>query len=454
MTLIVADRVRDTTTDSSTGVLTVSGAAPSGYRTFSAVCAVNDTILIGIAHQSQPEWEVSLATYNATNQLTRTTVKASSNGGAAVNFSAGIKDVYATFPAAGGQEYLQQVLLKQQVHTPANLVLDLANQDNVKWDMPLSDTTGILFARSTNCTVTGTFAVVAPGHGGAFLGWTDVQSNVNHEGNIIAIEGRFQNTNAATISFSSCFYGDMALNAGTLTAHAVFQCNVLANSGSIGVLYGFYFPSLAGGGNTGTFGQVYVLANQEPSAKILTNGPIISASNQEVASAVHAGYTAGRYYYGVNANSGVFAAALAAGILYFAPFFCGTRKTFTKIGVRVTTAVAASNLQLAIYRSDGLGVPTTKVLSTASISAATTGAKEATISRQLEAGLYFLAVASDAAISINWYTDFWQLTVGATTDNGSESTLLSAGTFGTWPDYPTITYSAISNANPQIWMRL
>jgi hypothetical protein len=54
---------------------------------------------IVIVHQTQPEWEVSTATRNADGTLTRTTVRSSSNSGAAVNFSAGAKNVFSTLPA-------------------------------------------------------------------------------------------------------------------------------------------------------------------------------------------------------------------------------------------------------------------------------------------------------------------------------------------------------------------
>jgi hypothetical protein len=95
MTFRFADRIRDTTTTTGTGAVTVSGTAPTGYLTFSAVpsIATNDTLPYFIAHQTLNEWEVGLGTYSAANQITRTTVISSSNAGSAVTFSAGTKDV-------------------------------------------------------------------------------------------------------------------------------------------------------------------------------------------------------------------------------------------------------------------------------------------------------------------------------------------------------------------------
>lgn len=94
MAHIAADLVKETTTTTGTGALTLGGAV-SGFRAFSAVMAASDTCFYGIIGGA--EWEFGVGTYNTT--LTRTTVLASSNAGAAVNFSAGTKDVFITNPA-------------------------------------------------------------------------------------------------------------------------------------------------------------------------------------------------------------------------------------------------------------------------------------------------------------------------------------------------------------------
>lgn len=93
MALISADRVRESSTSTGTGALTLAGAV-TGFRAFSAVCAFNDTLFYVIVHQTANEWECGLGTYSGTNTLTRTTVHSSSNSGSAVNLSAGTKDVF------------------------------------------------------------------------------------------------------------------------------------------------------------------------------------------------------------------------------------------------------------------------------------------------------------------------------------------------------------------------
>lgn len=100
MAFITADRVKDTSTTTGTGNITVSGSAPFGYRTFSTVLSVGDTFYYCIQGQGTAEWEVGVGTYASTNQFARTTVLASSASGSAVSFSSGTKNVFITLAAA------------------------------------------------------------------------------------------------------------------------------------------------------------------------------------------------------------------------------------------------------------------------------------------------------------------------------------------------------------------
>jgi hypothetical protein len=98
MPLVVRDRVKETTTTTGTGTITLAGAS-TGYQSFSAIGNGNTTYYT-IAGQTSSEWEVGIGTYTSSGTtLSRTTVLSSSNGGALVNFSAGTKDVFVTYPA-------------------------------------------------------------------------------------------------------------------------------------------------------------------------------------------------------------------------------------------------------------------------------------------------------------------------------------------------------------------
>lgn len=94
MAHILAERVLETSATTGTGALTLAGAV-TGYQAFSAVCSVGDTVEYAIEADSG-EWETGVGTYSASNTLTRTSVIASSNANAAVNFPAGDKRVFIT----------------------------------------------------------------------------------------------------------------------------------------------------------------------------------------------------------------------------------------------------------------------------------------------------------------------------------------------------------------------
>lgn len=99
MPLVLADRVKDTTTTTGTGTITLSGTAPIGYVSFGTAIGNANTTYYTITAGS--EWEVGLGTYTAAGLLlSRDTVLASSAGGTTkVTFSAGTKDVFVTYPA-------------------------------------------------------------------------------------------------------------------------------------------------------------------------------------------------------------------------------------------------------------------------------------------------------------------------------------------------------------------
>ena len=99
MALILADRVKETTTTTGTGTITLAGAV-TGFQSFAAVGNGNTTFYT-IADQSGSNWEVGVGTYTSSGTtLSRDTVLSSSNSGSLVNFSAGTKNVFVTQPAS------------------------------------------------------------------------------------------------------------------------------------------------------------------------------------------------------------------------------------------------------------------------------------------------------------------------------------------------------------------
>ena len=93
MSLVLADRVRETTDSTGTGTITLGGAV-TGFQSFSVI-GNNNTTYYTIAGTSQ--WEVGIGTYYG-GTLSRDTVLSSSTG-SKIDFSAGSKDVFVTYPA-------------------------------------------------------------------------------------------------------------------------------------------------------------------------------------------------------------------------------------------------------------------------------------------------------------------------------------------------------------------
>ena len=110
MTLVVKDRVKETTSTTGTGTVTLSGAS-TGFQSFSVIGDGNTTYY-AIVNSSTGEWEVGIGTYTASGTtLSRDTVLESSNSGSLVDFAAGNKDVFVTYPAErsviGGMGYVE-----------------------------------------------------------------------------------------------------------------------------------------------------------------------------------------------------------------------------------------------------------------------------------------------------------------------------------------------------------
>jgi len=93
MSLILADRVRQTSTTTGSGTFTLDGSV-TGFQSFSAIGDGNTTYYT-ITLDAQ--WEVGIGTYSA-GTLTRDTVISSSTGSKIV-FAAGTKDVFVSYPA-------------------------------------------------------------------------------------------------------------------------------------------------------------------------------------------------------------------------------------------------------------------------------------------------------------------------------------------------------------------
>lgn len=135
MPLVIKDRIREESTSIGSGTFTLAGAV-TGFRPFSDIGDGNTTYYT-IALQGTNEWEVGIGTYTASGTtLSRDTVLSNSFGTTTqVNFSAGIKDVFVTYPASNAvitdlDQTLSNKTITQRVNSTTSISSPLVWNSN------------------------------------------------------------------------------------------------------------------------------------------------------------------------------------------------------------------------------------------------------------------------------------------------------------------------------------
>ena len=214
MALIVKDRVQETTATTGTGTLTLSGSV-DGFQSFSVIGNGNTTFYSIVFGAS---FEIGIGTYTSSGTtLSRDTILSSSNSNNAVDFGAGTKNVFVTYPASKS--------------------VNLDNSNNL-------DLTGVPIVSSSNGNITltpnGTGSVVLDGlsypqtdgtvtqilktNGSGVLSFAD-EGNITVEGNY------FSNYNAITADKTTTV--DSSLNAflrGPITVNSGFTWTIASGS--------------------------------------------------------------------------------------------------------------------------------------------------------------------------------------------------------------------------------
>ncbi len=100
MALVLADRVKETTTTTGTGTVNLAGAE-TGFQTFVAGVGNSNTTYYAIVDGNTGDFEVGIGTVTdaSPDTLSRDTILQSSNSDSAVNFGSGTKSVFCTQPA-------------------------------------------------------------------------------------------------------------------------------------------------------------------------------------------------------------------------------------------------------------------------------------------------------------------------------------------------------------------
>lgn len=136
MALVVKDRVQETSVTTGTGTLTLAGAV-TGFQTFSSAVGNGNTTYYAI--DGGAEWEVGIGTVGA-GTLSRDTILESSNGGTAVNFSAGTKNVFVTYPAEKSVDTdTAQTLTNKTISGSSNTISNINLSSQVTGTLPVAN---------------------------------------------------------------------------------------------------------------------------------------------------------------------------------------------------------------------------------------------------------------------------------------------------------------------------
>ena len=101
MALVINDRVKETSTTSGTGDITLAGVTSGqGNVTFNSGIGTSNTTYYCIFEQGTNLFEIGLGTLSGSTTLERTTVINNSSGNTSkISFTGGTLDVFVTMPA-------------------------------------------------------------------------------------------------------------------------------------------------------------------------------------------------------------------------------------------------------------------------------------------------------------------------------------------------------------------
>lgn len=255
MALVLADRVKDTTTTTGTGAITLADAAPVGFRTFGAAIGNGNTTYYTIAGVGTSEWEVGIGTYTASGtSLSRDTVLSSSNAGSLVNFSAGVKDVFVTYPAEKSVNYDTSgnvnISITGSAASATNLLGGTANS------IPYQTGAG-----ATTFLATGTGVLVASGGAPS---WSQTPTLTS----VALTSGTVSTTPSSGTDLANKAYVDTMVSSG-ITYHTPVKYEVPNTTGNLNATY-----------NNGTGGVGATLTNAGTLGAFTPDGVVASVGDR------------------------------------------------------------------------------------------------------------------------------------------------------------------------------
>ena len=151
MAFVLNDRVKQTSTTTGTGTFSLTGTE-TGFETFVTGIGDTNSTFYAIALDGTAEFEVGIGTVTdaSTDTLSRDTVISSSNSDNKVDFSAGTKTVFCTYPAKRAPSAAMTATTYVTTHSAT--ISDTQTMDSGVLAGPVTV--------SGNVTVTGTLVII------------------------------------------------------------------------------------------------------------------------------------------------------------------------------------------------------------------------------------------------------------------------------------------------------
>ena len=152
MAFVLNDRVKQTSTSTGTATIQLSNTAEVGFESFVTGIGNTNSTFYCISHDGTAEFEVGIGTVtDATpDTLSRDTVISSSNSDNKVDFSAGTKTVFCTYPAKRAPS--ASMTATTYINTHASTISDTQTMDSGVLAGPVTVTGTV--------TVTGNLVVI------------------------------------------------------------------------------------------------------------------------------------------------------------------------------------------------------------------------------------------------------------------------------------------------------
>jgi hypothetical protein len=258
MAFVIADRVQETTTTQGTGTVVLAGAV-TGYQTFVVIGDTNTTYYT-IADQAGANWEVGVGTYYLANtSLARTTILASSNSNAAVNFGLGTKSVFVTYPA------------ERAIYADSSNLTTITNFASANVAITGGTISGVTYAGLGTMSLQNANAVAITG--GTISGTGITSSNVTITGGTINNVALSNVTYGGLGTMSTQNANNISVTGGTIATTNVSTSNLIATGGTINnVIIGGTTASNGSFTNVTISYQLIANASSGANGQVLTSG--------------------------------------------------------------------------------------------------------------------------------------------------------------------------------------